>query len=75
MALPAAAASGFTSGDLVVYRVGTGAAALTSAATAVTLDEYAPGVANQSAPAFSLALPTTSGTLSAPAALPRRRVG
>jgi hypothetical protein len=66
MALPAAAASGFTSGDLVVYRVGTGAAALTSAATAVTLDEYAPGVANQSAPAFSLALPTTSGTGTTP---------
>jgi predicted extracellular nuclease len=33
----------FTPGNVVVYRVGTGSAALTSAATAVFLDEYTPG--------------------------------
>lgn len=65
-ALPAFAASGFTSGDLVVYRVGTGAAALSSASTAVTLDEYLPAVPSQSAPAFSLAMPIASGTGSTP---------
>ncbi len=32
----------FTPGNLVIYRVGTGAAALSSAATDVFLDEYAP---------------------------------
>ena len=44
----------FGSGNLVVYRVGTGAAALTNASTAVFLDEYtAGGVLVQ-----SIALPT-----------------
>lgn len=39
----------FTAGNIVVYRVGTGAAALTSAATEVFLDEYTPaGVLVQS---------------------------
>jgi uncharacterized protein len=33
----------FTPGNIVVYRVGNGSAALTSAATAVFLDEYTPG--------------------------------
>src|SRR5262249_42112858 len=49
----------FTTGDLVIYRVGTGAAGLTNAGTAVFLDEYTPtGTLVQ-----SLALPTTaSGT-------------
>jgi hypothetical protein len=62
MALPAAAASGFTSGDLVVYRVGTGTAVTSGTSAAVTLDEYVPAVQNQAAPAFSLAMPTTTGT-------------
>ena len=35
-----AQAAGFAAGDLVVYRVGTGSASLTSAATQVFLDEY-----------------------------------
>src|SRR5688500_4424962 len=44
----------FTPGNIVVYRVGTGAAALTNASTAVFLDEYTPaGVLVQ-----SIALPT-----------------
>ena len=66
MALPAAAASGFTTGDVVVYRVGTGTGALSSTSAAVTLDEYLPTAVNQSAPAFSLAMPTTTGTGSTP---------
>jgi hypothetical protein len=67
MVLPASAASVFTGGDVVVYRVGTGAdPAGTSTSTAVVLDEYAPGTANQAAPALSLALPTTTGTGSEP---------
>ena len=41
----------FTQGNLVVYRVGDGSAALTSAATAVFLDEYSPsGTLVQSIP-------------------------
>jgi methionine-rich copper-binding protein CopC len=44
----------FTSGDIVVYRVGTGASALSSSGTAVFLDEYTPdGTLVQ-----SIALPT-----------------
>ncbi|GAA5182648.1 hypothetical protein GCM10023322_20030 [Rugosimonospora acidiphila] len=39
---PAAAADGFTPGDLVVYRVGDGSTALSSAAAPVFLDEYSP---------------------------------
>src|SRR6266852_1272148 len=38
-----ARASAFTSGNLVVYRVGDGSAALASSATAVFLDEYTTG--------------------------------
>jgi autotransporter-associated beta strand protein len=46
----------FTEGNLVVYRVGDGSAALASAATAVFLDEYSPvGVLVQ-----SIALPTAA---------------
>src|ERR1041385_3031396 len=49
------APSPFTSGDLVVYRVGDGSAALGSGGTAVFLDEYTPaGVLVQ-----SIAMPTT----------------
>ena len=47
-------AAGFTAGNIVVYRVGDGAATLGSGATAVFLDEYTPaGVLVQ-----SIALPT-----------------
>jgi len=46
----------FTPGNLVIYRVGDGAAALTSAGTAVFLDEYTPsGALVQSIP-----IPTTT---------------
>jgi hypothetical protein len=49
-------AAPFTAGNLVVYRVGDGSAALSSAATAVFLDEYTPsGTLVQ-----SIALPTTA---------------
>jgi uncharacterized repeat protein (TIGR01451 family) len=48
-------AAAFTPGNLVVYRVGNGAAALSAAATAVFLDEYTPaGTLVQ-----SIAMPTT----------------
>src|SRR5262245_57447926 len=52
----------FTPGNLVIYRVGTGSGALSSAATAVFLDEYTPtGTLVQ-----SIALPTTgTGLLTA----------
>lgn len=51
----AAISSPFTPGNIVVYRVGDGSAALSSAATAVFLDEYTPtGTFVQSVP-----LPTT----------------
>ena len=47
----AAAASSFTPGDLVVYRVGDGSAGLTSSGNAVFLDEYSPsGALVQSIP-------------------------
>jgi hypothetical protein len=53
-----ASAAAITSGNLVVYRVGDGSAALSNASTAVFLDEYTPaGVLVQ-----SIALPTTAGT-------------
>ncbi|GAA2977402.1 hypothetical protein LV75_003909 [Actinokineospora diospyrosa] len=52
-----AAAVGFAPGNIVVARVGTGDAALSSAATAVFLDEYTPaGTLVQSVP-----LPTAAG--------------
>ena len=47
-------AAGFTAGNIVVYRVGDGSAALGSAATAVFLDEYTPA----GALVQSIALPT-----------------
>ncbi|GAA4667054.1 hypothetical protein GCM10025780_06380 [Frondihabitans cladoniiphilus] len=56
LASAAHAATAFTPGDLVVYRVGDGSSALSSAATAVFLDEYTPaGRLVQSVP-----LPTTA---------------
>ncbi|WP_018681814.1 ExeM/NucH family extracellular endonuclease [Actinokineospora enzanensis] len=52
-----AAAAGFAPGNIVVARVGSGDAALSSAATAVFLDEYTPsGTLVQSVP-----LPTATG--------------
>jgi hypothetical protein len=56
----AGASGGFTSGDLVVYRVGNGSAALSSAATPVFLDEYA--TTPSAAPALTLALPSASSS-------------
>ncbi len=54
----AAHAVAFTPGNIVVERIGTGSAALTSVSTAVFLDEYTPtGLATQ-ATVQSLALPT-----------------
>src|SRR6266705_3206108 len=51
-----AQAAAFTMGDLVVVRVGDGAAALTGNATAAFLDEYTPGgVLVQSIPLPTLA--------------------
>jgi hypothetical protein len=48
-------AAAFTPGDLVVSRIGTGTGALSSAATAVFLDEYTPA----GVPVQTIALPTT----------------
>ena len=57
-----ASAQHFTSGNVVVYRVGTGTGALSSKSTAVFLDEYTT-TANQSTPVSTVALPTaTSGS-------------
>ena len=51
-----ASAAAFTPGNIVVYRVGDGAAALAGTGTAVFLDEYTPaGVLVQ-----SIAMPTTT---------------
>jgi hypothetical protein len=62
LAVPAAAASPFGAGDIVVYRVGTGSGSLTSAGTAVFLDEYTPsGTLVQSIP-----LPTTASGANKP---------
>ena len=55
-------ASNFTTGNVVVVRVGTGAAALSNAATAVFLDEYSPaGVLQQ-----TIALPTVASGANRP---------
>ena len=57
-AVPMVEAAAVSAGNLVIYRVGTGAAALNSTATAVFLDEYTPtGVLVQSIP-----VPTTGAT-------------
>ncbi len=50
--------AGISFGNVLVYRVGTGAAALGNGATAVFLDEYTP---LGGAPVQSIALPTTGG--------------
>jgi hypothetical protein len=50
-------AAPFTAGNIAVYRVGTGAAALTTNATEVFVDEYTTAAA-QTAPVQSIALPT-----------------
>jgi hypothetical protein len=56
---------GFTSGDLVVYRVGDGTAAtLTNLGTSVFLDEYT--TLASAAPVTSLELPTATGGAAAP---------
>src|ERR1043165_7037792 len=54
--IPAANAASFTSGNVVVYRCGDGAAGLSSNATAVFLDEYTPA----GALVQSIALPTSA---------------
>ncbi len=57
-AVPMVEAAAVSAGNLVIYRVGTGAAALNSTATAVFLDEYTPtGAFVQSIP-----VPTTGAT-------------
>lgn len=53
---PSAFAASFSEGNVVVYRVGDGASALSNAATAVFLDEFTPA-GNK---VQSVALPTTS---------------
>ena len=53
----AVANADFVAGNLVVYRVGAGSAALTTASTAVFLDEFTTGGTAVS----SLAMPTTAG--------------
>jgi len=53
-----AQANGLTSGDLVIYRVGTGSGSLGSTATAVYLDEYT----RSGAWVQSIALPTSGST-------------
>ena len=49
----------FTANNLVVYKVGDGSAALTNAATVVSLKEYAP---SGTATGYALTLPTAGGT-------------
>ena len=56
---PPVPAAAFIAGNIVAYRVGTGAAALTSAATAVFLDEFTAG----GGLVQSIALPTTDNGL------------
>jgi hypothetical protein len=59
VATPDAHASGFTPGNVVVVRIGTGGAALNSAANPVFLDEYTPaGVYTGN----TIAFPTTQNT-------------
>lgn len=49
----------FTAGNVVVLQVGDGTATLANTGNAVSLKEFAPSVANQSAPTFSVAVPAT----------------
>jgi hypothetical protein len=57
-----ASATGFTAGDVVVYRVGTGSGALSGSATPVFLNEYEPS----GTLVESLALPTTESAPNKP---------
>lgn len=66
LASPASASTVFTAGDVVVYRVGTGSGTLSGTSAAVTLDEFLPTTASQTAPTFSLAMPTAAGTGTTP---------
>jgi hypothetical protein len=52
----AAAAASFTSGDVVVYRVGSGTGSLSGSSAPVFLDEYGPS--GGTTPVLSVALPT-----------------
>ena len=63
IAAPAANAQ-LASGNVVVERVGDGSAALSTSATAVFLDTYLPGIANQSSPT-STATILSAGTANA----------
>ncbi len=58
MSAAASNAAFFVPGDLVVYRVGTGAAALSSGSTAVFLDEYS--TSGGASPTATLAMPTSA---------------
>jgi len=58
-ALVGDASAAFMNGNLVVTRVGTGAAALNANATAAFIDEYDSMTASQAAPIQTLALPTS----------------
>ncbi|RYZ17326.1 MAG: DUF3616 domain-containing protein, partial [Sphingobacteriales bacterium] len=49
----------FTTGNIVVYQVGDGAASLTGAATPVFLQEYTPATAGQTSPVLSVPMPLT----------------
>lgn len=52
----------FVTGNLTVLRVGDGSSVLTSASTAVFLDQYNPTTQNQAAPNYTVALPTSGST-------------
>jgi hypothetical protein len=65
LASPAAFAVPLTLGDLFVYRVGTGTASLTSAATAVFLDEYTTSGSFVQSIAMPTAVTDSNGRLSA----------
>ncbi|HMP60960.1 MAG TPA: PEP-CTERM sorting domain-containing protein [Gemmatales bacterium] len=66
---PAYAQTGFSPGNIVVWRVNgdanynPGGSALTNAATAIFLDQFNPNTAGQTAPTFTVSLPTVVGTL------------
>src|SRR4051812_45314902 len=52
----------FTTGQLVVLRVGDGSSALASSATATFLDQYNATTAGQSAPTLTVAIPVPAST-------------
>src|SRR4051794_17127546 len=55
-----ARAGNFTAGNVVVYRVGDGTTALSTAAAPAFVDEYLPATASQLTTVQSLALPTST---------------